>query len=1300
MGCDWVWGPRNLPVWPGQTPAKLSRNSGMKQVKTSAERGRSRHACAVANPVIFEACRVASGVALVLVAAAALLVPLGCHRSNGSASAGVLVINEISATPPTDPLSPGIVKDANGATILDETGGVVDWVEIYNPTSSNVSLAGYSLTDDPSRPRRYRFPVNRVLGPGEFALVLLSGDRSRGPRHAPFRLRTAGETVYLFNAEGRHVVDRKGYVQLEPNASVGRYPDGPVNSDYDVIYVPTPGAPNKMIGIKPPRIRRVRLLDDATGGAGGAPTLDTLTVEVNILDDNVEFLTAAFDGREGTCSLIPTEEDVARPSFCVGDACVDLGAVEISEPLVELRRDVAGNVRETSFHLVQFRYGIPTFPDETVLRLDIEAENEVGFAVRNEPVRVGVPPPTLVINEYQPRNQTTISLPRWLLEGVPDETDNVPFPDWFEIYNYGDKPIELSQYAVVGPGAFRRMRSPDPGELCPLFWEAPFPPDSVVNDPNIPDSERPRSCLFVWRFSLGFEVLSLGLESEGTIEPGEHVLIVADGDEAPYNLYQQPGGGDFLYSVDFQLSGENPDFLAIIDECGSIIDSADFDFSQEPITGAIPSDLSVGRLPDAAAAKEDVGPDGTICLIGSFSPGDGFLTPGCRLECPTPGESNIADCEVAPFFSDLVTLNLRFRTRRLDRCHRGRIATEIRSYLYLDEETFAEDTFDDRVPDDPMGIQRFEVEAEFEFTDPATGETVTELLTRFDDALIIHRDRVDESGEFVPALDPSDACVNPDRPVAVDIVRLTIDFPALRELQSTGLTGSDPILPDADGVVVRFALRARDLRFVELLEQGLIDDPTLADWVTLDEASFPQTSTSFALDVPVDQVEFSPSRFAEAPAVVINEIMTANDTELFGMYPDQVGNPDFDPPEFLELYNFDDDPVDIGGMYLANALGTTSSGGEGAAASCDQAIDFTRRYQIADGTVLPPQGYWLFLFVDENSADPLLDDDLASKTTLVRTDVEADSGGLRVSGSNGMVLLVAGDDASHCVLDARCWSNSAIPRSMCGATHFDDVDPLDAAASCCLDPVTDQSLAWIPDRDPRLEDTPLTTEYGAGVSPTPGLPNCFGGPPEVSDVSTTCNALSPIPATTTVVAQVAARSFLTHLGSSDLLTVEVTAGAGVDFQNTIPTPNDTLPADGTCRVPLQFQIFFFELGSAPEVEFTITITDPLGRAHTTDTIRFENCSPSADTTFIRGDANDDTRVNLADMILVFREVFFGAGAETQCADAFDIDDDGAITATDGILLGDYLFLFGTPPAAPFPTAGTDPTPGDDLQCAR
>ena len=95
-------------------------------------------------------------------------------------------------------------------------------------------------------------------------------------------------------------------------------------------------------------------------------------------------------------------------------------------------------------------------------------------------------------------------------------------------------------------------------------------------------------------------------------------------------------------------------------------------------------------------------------------------------------------------------------------------------------------------------------------------------------------------------------------------------------------------------------------------------------------------------------------------------------------------------------------------------------------------------------------------------------------------------------------------------------------------------------------------------------------------------------------------------------------------------------------------------------------------------------------------------SPSSGTTvqvtapFVRGDANFDGVVDLADPIKVLGYLFLGAALDFECTEALNANDDGTVNLADGVFLLTYLFVNDlTPPPTPFPDPGIDPTPGGD-----
>jgi hypothetical protein len=148
--------------------------------------------------------------------------------------AGDLIINEFMA--------------ANGSGLIDEDGDYSDWIELYNRSQHSINLSGWSLTDDPSQPRKWTFP-DMTVGGQEYLLVLASGknrkpDQPSLPLHTNFKLGQGGEFLALYNSlEDRFQpsIASRFPAQLK-DVSYGRYGD---KLNYGFLASPTPGGANE-----------------------------------------------------------------------------------------------------------------------------------------------------------------------------------------------------------------------------------------------------------------------------------------------------------------------------------------------------------------------------------------------------------------------------------------------------------------------------------------------------------------------------------------------------------------------------------------------------------------------------------------------------------------------------------------------------------------------------------------------------------------------------------------------------------------------------------------------------------------------------------------------------------------------------------------------------------------------------------------------------------------------------------------------------------------------------------------------
>lgn len=159
----------------------------------------------------------------------ALALPLTAVTPPAAAvSAPKLLINEVCA------------KNTSYAA---PDGNYYDWIEIYNPTSQAVDLAGYGLSDKASKPYKYTFPAGSSIDAGQRIIVFCDSliPEMPGQYTAAFGLSTNGETLTLTSPDGSSS-DTITFGIMETNVTYGRVPDG---SDDFAFMAMTPAAPNE-----------------------------------------------------------------------------------------------------------------------------------------------------------------------------------------------------------------------------------------------------------------------------------------------------------------------------------------------------------------------------------------------------------------------------------------------------------------------------------------------------------------------------------------------------------------------------------------------------------------------------------------------------------------------------------------------------------------------------------------------------------------------------------------------------------------------------------------------------------------------------------------------------------------------------------------------------------------------------------------------------------------------------------------------------------------------------------------------
>jgi len=135
------------------------------------------------------------------------------------------------------------VMARNVSAIYDPHGNISDWLELYNPNSTNYALGGMSLSTDPGEPAGWTFPPSAIIPPLGYLVVWC--DSSRPPStnsddwlNTGFSLNDQGGGLYLFNAAGQ-IVDSITFGPQIADLSIGRH-DG----SWALLSAPTPGSAN------------------------------------------------------------------------------------------------------------------------------------------------------------------------------------------------------------------------------------------------------------------------------------------------------------------------------------------------------------------------------------------------------------------------------------------------------------------------------------------------------------------------------------------------------------------------------------------------------------------------------------------------------------------------------------------------------------------------------------------------------------------------------------------------------------------------------------------------------------------------------------------------------------------------------------------------------------------------------------------------------------------------------------------------------------------------------------------------
>ncbi|HWD18992.1 MAG TPA: lamin tail domain-containing protein [Verrucomicrobiae bacterium] len=184
------------------------------------------------------------------------------------------IVANADPAPPTDaPATPGAANsvatvlapfptlwinelEANNLSGLTNSAGQrAPWIEIYNPGSNAVSLAGLYLDTNYTTLTNWSFPAGTTIAAGAFKVIFADGLTNlttANELHAGFTLPASSGSVVLsqpYNGTPQ-VLDYVDYADLPANFSYGSFPDGQSFIRQEFAH-PTPGGANNGSALPP-----------------------------------------------------------------------------------------------------------------------------------------------------------------------------------------------------------------------------------------------------------------------------------------------------------------------------------------------------------------------------------------------------------------------------------------------------------------------------------------------------------------------------------------------------------------------------------------------------------------------------------------------------------------------------------------------------------------------------------------------------------------------------------------------------------------------------------------------------------------------------------------------------------------------------------------------------------------------------------------------------------------------------------------------------------------------------------------
>jgi hypothetical protein len=372
--------------------------------------------------------------------------PNAANAAAGIGNAGSLAINEWLANP---------------------LPGEDDWVEVVNQTNVPVSLEGLYLAVAGGS---HRITSLSYAPPNGFVQIFF--DENTGSDHVDLRLPGTGGTIVLYD-EAALEVSRVSYGLQAEGVTQGLLPDATgVITNFPAS--PSPGASNYILQYTGPVLNEVMARNRAAVTNGLGEVSDWIEF-FNPATTNVDLagMSLSVDEIEPGQWVFPAGSVVPANGYLVVWCGDSRSPSTNSETYLNIGRDLDGDAG-----------GVYLFNAAGQLVNSIE----YGFQIEDRSIGLAgtqwrlLTSPTLSAQNAQPAslgNATNIVFNEWL-------ADSSSGPDWFELFNGGALPVELSGFFVTDDPSLAGIRK---SRFAPLSFIAGNGWVQVIADEN-PDQGR------------------------------------------------------------------------------------------------------------------------------------------------------------------------------------------------------------------------------------------------------------------------------------------------------------------------------------------------------------------------------------------------------------------------------------------------------------------------------------------------------------------------------------------------------------------------------------------------------------------------------------------------------------------------------------------------------------------------------------------------------------------------------------------------------------------------------------------